>query len=179
MGGLWAVEGMEGNTRSTLNLLRCEPGLRRAWQLQAVLRLVTQPQDGTRPPPGEVGARGASAPRTATGAESGIVSSRTGWWRPPPSVMAAGKTTSLARVVPSSMRIVRTVYAEGQPQRELQRKMVRCFEDFFFLPSTFCPAWSLFCQYVSQSLWENVRLSSFGTENKILRQRMKRQNQIG
>merc|ERR1712013_568651 len=122
MGGLWAVEGMEGNTRSTLNLLRCEPGLRRAWQLQAVLRLVTQPQDGTRPPPGEVGARGASAPRTATGAESGIVSSRTGWWRPPPSVMAAGKTTSLARVVPSSMRIVRTVYAEGQPQRELQRK---------------------------------------------------------
>merc|ERR1712013_285789 len=151
MGGLWAVEGMEGNTRSTLNLLRCEPGLRRAWQLQAVLRLVTQPQDGTRPPPGEVGARGASAPRTATGAESGIVSSRTGWWRPPPSVMAAGKTTSLARVVPSSMRIVRTVYAEGQPQRELQRK----------------------------SLWENVRLSSFGTENKILQQRMKRQNQIG
>ena len=51
---------MEGNTRSTLNLLRwifklnlkfrlfhgarCEPGLRRAWQLQVVLRLVTQPQ---------------------------------------------------------------------------------------------------------------------------------------
>merc|ERR1719394_2332856 len=110
---------MEGNTRSTLNLLRCEPGLRRVWQLQVVLRL------GTQPPPGEVGARGASAPRTATRPESGIVSSKTAWWRPPPSVMAAGKTTSLAQVVPSSMRIVRTVYAEGQPQRELQRKVVR------------------------------------------------------
>ena len=81
-------------------------------------------QDGTRPPPGEVGARGASAPRTATRPESGIVSSKTAWWRPPPCVMAAGKTTSLARVVPSSMRIVRTVYAEGQPQKELQRKVV-------------------------------------------------------
>ena len=88
-------------------------------------------QDGTRPPPGEVGARGASAPRTATRPESGIVSSRTAWWLPPPSVMAAGKTTSLAQVVPSSMKIVRTVYAEGQQQREPQRKVVRCFEDFF------------------------------------------------
>merc|ERR1711962_750278 len=108
--------------RSTLSLLRCEPGLRRAWQLQVVPRLVTQPQDGTRPPPGEVGARGARALRTATGAESGIVSSRTGWWLPRPSVMAAGKITSRAPVVPSSMRIVRTVYAEGRPQKELQRK---------------------------------------------------------
>ena len=81
-------------------------------------------QDGTRPPPGEVGARGASAPRTATRPESGIVSSKTAWWRPPPSVMAAGKTTSLVQVVPSSMRIVKTVYAEGQPQKELQRKVV-------------------------------------------------------
>merc|ERR1712088_1258136 len=113
---------MEGNTRSALSLLRCEPGLRRAWQLQVVPRLVTQPQDGTRPPPGEVGARGAGAPRTATGAENEIVSSKTGWWLPRPSVMAAGKTTSPAPVVPSSMRIVRTVYAEGQPQKELQRK---------------------------------------------------------
>merc|ERR1719209_1440886 len=109
--------------RSTLNLLRCEPGLRRAWQLQVVLRLVTQPRDGTRPPPGEVGARGARALRIATRAENEIVSSKTGWWLPRPSVMAAGKTTSLARVVPSSMRIVRTVYAEGQPRKELQRKM--------------------------------------------------------
>ena len=81
-------------------------------------------QDGTRPPPGEVGARGAGAPRTATGAENEIVSSKTGWWLPRPSVMAAGKMTSLAPVVPSSMRIVRTVCAEGQPQRELQRKVV-------------------------------------------------------
>ena len=81
-------------------------------------------QDGTRPPPGEVGARGAGALRTATGAENEIVSSKTAWWLPRPSVMAAGKTTSLARVVPSSMRIVTTVYAEGQPQRELQRKVV-------------------------------------------------------
>merc|ERR1719357_924169 len=110
------------NMRSTLSFLRCEPGLRRAWQLQVVPRLVTQPQDGTRPPPGEVGARGARAPRTATRAENGIVSSKTGWWLPRPSVMAAGKTTSLAPVVPSSIRIVKTVCAEGQPQKELQRK---------------------------------------------------------
>ena len=81
-------------------------------------------QDGTRPPPGEVGARGAGALRIATGAESGIVSSKTGWWLPRPSVMAAGKTISRALVVPSSMRIVRTVYVEGRPQRELQRKVV-------------------------------------------------------
>ena len=81
-------------------------------------------QDGTRPPPGEVGARGAGALRTATGAENEIVSSKTGWWLPRPSVMAAGKMTSPAPVVPSSIRIVRTVYAEGQPQRELQRKVV-------------------------------------------------------
>ena len=108
-------------------------------------------QLGTPLQPGEVGARGVSAPRAATRearVERGSASMTTGWLPPPPSFVAdARRTTSLAQTVPLNMSGATRVSAQvAQVCASLFQVKLFAFHILSGL--------EFFCQSVSQSLWE-------------------------
>ena len=91
-------------------------------------------QLGTPLQPGEVGARGVSAPRAATRearGERGSASMTTGWLPPPPSFVAdARRTTSLAQTVPLNMSCATRVSAQVAQVR------TNLFQRIFCLPQS-------------------------------------------
>ena len=91
-------------------------------------------QLGTPLQPGEVGARGVSAPRAATRearGERGSASMTTGWLPPPPSFVAdARRTTSLAQTVPLNMSCATRVSAQVAQVRS------NLFQRIFCLPQS-------------------------------------------